>query len=82
MKKIYWVHEEGGRAVSTLVNLELYLKEGNPVGNPQVYPGDTLHVTYDRPSWFWRYVPPMMGIATGVLAILLTYDRLANGYYR
>ena len=50
-KSIHWVHEDGGRAHSTLVNLELYLKEGNPVGNPLVYPGDTLNVSYAKASW-------------------------------
>ncbi len=78
MEKIYWVHEDGGKAVSTLVNLELFLQEGNSAGNPRVYPGDTLRVAYQRENWFWKYVPPIMGLVAGVLAILLTYDRIVN----
>jgi len=80
MKKIYWVHQQDGQTISTQVNLLLYLREGYAIGNPTVYPGDTLHVKIQRDNWFWRYVPPIMGIVAGVLAILLTYDRLVNGY--
>lgn len=80
MEKIYWVHEDGGKAISTLVNLELYLKEGNRIGNPRVYPGDTLRVAYKRENWFWRYVPPILGFVAGILAIFLMVDRLTNGY--
>jgi protein involved in polysaccharide export with SLBB domain len=80
MKKIYWVHEQDGHTVSTQVNLLLYLRDGYAIGNPTVYPGDTLHVKVQKDNWFWRYVPPIMGIVAGVLAILLTYDRLVNGY--
>jgi protein involved in polysaccharide export with SLBB domain len=80
MKKIYWVHEEAGQAISTRVNLELYLQDGFAEGNPTVYPGDTLHVRVQKDNWFWRYVPPIMGLIAGVLAIVLTYDRIVNGY--
>lgn len=81
MKEIYWVHQDGANAQSTIVNLEMYLKEGNPAGNPSVYPGDTLHVKQYQSPWFWRHVPQFMGLIAGVLAILLAYDRLINGYY-
>ncbi len=80
MKKIYWVHQQDGKTISTQVNLLLYLREGYAIGNPTVYPGDTLHVKVQRDNWFWKYVPPIMGIVAGVLAIILTYDRLVNGY--
>lgn len=80
LEKIYWIHEDGGRVMSSLVNLDLFIKEGNPVGNPQVYPGDTLRVSYQRENWFWKYVPPIMGMIAGILAIMLTYDRIVNGY--
>ncbi len=42
------MHHDGGQIQSTLVNLELYLKEGDPAGNPLIYPGDTLKVTYQK----------------------------------
>jgi len=78
LAKIYWVHEDGGKAISTLVNLDLFIMEGNPVGNPQVYPGDTLRVAYKRENWFWKYVPPIMGMLAGIMAILVMYDRIVN----
>ncbi|MEN8005478.1 MAG: polysaccharide biosynthesis/export family protein [Candidatus Krumholzibacteriota bacterium] len=78
MEKVYWVHEDGGKAVSTLINLDLYLKEGNPMGNPQVYPGDTLHVTIQRQGWFRANVPWILASVAAVITILLGYDRLVN----
>lgn len=78
IKVIWWVHEDGGRAISTKVNLEMYLQEGDPLGNPQVYPGDALHVRYDRPGWFWTYVPRFLVMAASVITIMIGYDRLVN----
>jgi len=80
LKKIYWVHEDGGKAVSTQVNLDLFLTEGNPVGNPLVYPGDTLRVAYQKDNWFWKYVPPMIGMVAAVVAIYYMLDRSDRGY--
>jgi len=79
LSKVYWVHEDGGQAMSTLVDLQLYLKEGNPVGNPRIYPGDTLHVKIARPGWFRANVPWVLGTIAAVITILLGYDRLING---
>jgi protein involved in polysaccharide export with SLBB domain len=80
MKEIYWVHQDGAKAQSTVVNLEDYLKWGDPLGNPTVYPGDTLHVKKQVPSMFWKYVPPLVGLVAGILAIVLMVDRLTNPY--
>jgi polysaccharide export outer membrane protein len=82
MREIYWVHQDGANAQSTVVNLEEYLRWGDPVGNPNVYPGDTLHVKKQQASWFWRYVPPLVGLVAGVLAIVLMVDRLTDPNYR
>lgn len=79
LKQVYWVHEDGGKAMSSLINLELYLKEGNLAGNPKVYPGDTLHVKVAKPSWFRANVPWILGSVAAVVTILLGYDRLVNG---
>jgi polysaccharide export outer membrane protein len=76
-KEIYWVHEDGGRAQSTLVNLELFLKEGNPAGNPLVYPGDTLHVTYRKTPWTQSVTFVLVSLAS-LVTILIGYDRLVN----
>lgn len=78
MKEIYWVHEDGGKAVSSLINLELYLQNGDPLGNPQVYPGDTLHVKVKSAGWFRANVPWILGSVAAVITILLGYDRLVN----
>jgi polysaccharide export outer membrane protein len=78
LQKIYWVHEDGGKAISTMVNLDLFIRDGNPAGNPRVYPGDTIRVAYSKDTWFWKYVPPIMGMVAGILAIFLMVDRLTN----
>ncbi len=78
IKVIWWVHEDGGKAISTLVNLEDYLQQGSPLGNPQVYPGDTLHVKYDKTGWFWTYVPRVLVMMASIITIAIGYDRLVN----
>lgn len=78
IKVVWWVHEDGGRPISTLVNLEDYLQEGNPLGNPQVYPGDTIHVKYDKSGWFWTYVPRILVTFASLITIAIGYDRLVN----
>ncbi len=78
IKVIWWVHEDGGRSISTLVNLEDYLQEGSPLGNPQVYPGDALHVKYDKSGWFWTYVPRVLVTVASLITIAIGYDRLVN----
>ena len=78
IKVIWWVHEDGGKATSTLVNLQDYLHYGSPLGNPQVYPGDTLHVKYDKSGWFWTYVPRVLVMMASIITIAIGYDRLIN----
>jgi protein involved in polysaccharide export with SLBB domain len=78
IKVVWWVHEDDGTPISTLVNLEDYLQRGDPIGNPQVYPGDTIHVKYDDLGWFWTYVPRLFVLAASIITILLGYDRLIN----
>jgi hypothetical protein len=78
IKVVWWVHEDGGKAISTLVDLEKYIQEGNRVGNPQVYPGDALHVKYAKPGWFWTYVPRVLVSVASLITILIGYDRLVN----
>lgn len=79
LEKVWWIHNDGGKAVSTLVNLELYLKEGNAIGNPSIYPGDTLQIELSKPGWFRANVPWVLGTVAAVVTILLGYDRLING---
>ena len=78
IKVIWWVHDDGGKPISTLVNLEDYLQRGDLRGNPQVYPGDTVHVKYDKTGWFWTYVPRFFVLAASIITILIGYDRLVN----
>jgi polysaccharide export outer membrane protein len=78
IKVIWWVHDDGGKPISTLVNLEDYLQRGDPLGNPQVYPGDTVHVKYDKTGWFWTYVPRVLVMMASIITIAIGYDRLVN----
>jgi len=78
IKVVWWVHEDGGQIVSTLVNLEDYLQRADPLGNPQVYPGDTVHVKYDKSGWFWTYVPRFLVMMASLITIAIGYDRLVN----
>lgn len=78
IKVIWWVHEGGDRPVSTLVNLEDYLQRSDRLGNPIVYPGDTVHVKYDKTGWFWTYVPRVLVMMASIITIAIGYDRLVN----
>jgi polysaccharide export outer membrane protein len=78
IKVVWWVHDDGGKPISTLVNLEDYLQRGNPSGNPQVYPGDTVHVKYDKTGWFWTYVPRVLVMMASIITMAIGYDRLVN----
>jgi len=79
IKVIWWVHEGDDQPLSTLVNLEDYLQRANRIGNPLVYPGDTVHVKYDKTGWFWTYVPRFLVMMASIITILIGYDRLVNG---
>ena len=81
MREIQWVHQDGTDAQSTIVNLEEYLLYGDLRGNPNVYPGDTIHVQQSKSGWFWTYVPPLVGLVAGLLAIVLMVDRLTDPNY-
>lgn len=79
INKIYWVHQVGDVPQSRLVDLEKYLELGNPVGNPLVYPGDTLKVEFHRAGWAQRNLPFILGSLAAVATIWLAYDRINNG---
>jgi polysaccharide export outer membrane protein len=76
IKVVWWVHEVQGKPISTLVNLDDYLQRGDMIGNPIVYPGDTVHVKYDDLGWFWTYVPRFLVMVASVITIWLGYERL------
>jgi polysaccharide export outer membrane protein len=79
LDKVWWVHREDvGRFRSTQVNLRLYLEEGSLAGNPLVYPGDTIRVPVQGPSWFGRFWPALLGTVGTTVAILYAIDRIKS----
>jgi len=78
LEKVYWVHEDGGKILSTQVSVMSYLMLGDPLGNPMVYPGDTLKVEYAKPSWVRANLPFILGSLAAVATILLAYDNLTR----
>jgi polysaccharide export outer membrane protein len=75
LDEVWWVHREGqGQYRSTRVNLSLFLKEGSLAGNPLVYPGDTVQVTYRGSSWF----RDLLSYAGSMAAIFLAIDRISR----
>lgn len=78
ISKIFLVHQVGDTYKSSQINLKLFLEEGLKAGNPMVYPGDAVQVSYERPSWlrtnFTYFIVSLASIAT----IMLAYDRLYN----
>ena len=78
LQEVYWVHDVGDVPQARLVNLQEYLMKGNPVGNPLVYPGDTVRVDYFEESWFRRTLPLIFGFLISVSTLWLAYDRVYN----
>jgi protein involved in polysaccharide export with SLBB domain len=76
LEQVHWVHHEGGRIQSAVVDVDRYLLLGDPQGNPLIYPGDTLKVTYQKPSWVRANVPWILGSLAALATILLAIDRL------
>jgi len=68
--EIYWVHHDGVRSHAKKIDLEKYLKHGDEVGNPLVYPGDTVSVEYQQQHWIW----PLLAFAVSVAAIYVVID--------
>ena len=78
LNDIWWVHESGMKITSRQVNLELFLEEGNPLGNPLIYPGDAIHVKYQRDNWAQRNLPLILSTITAIATLYLAYDRVVN----
>lgn len=78
LQKIWWVHRQGGSFHSTRVNLEKFLQQGDPLGNPLVYPGDAVHVSYQRDGWFQRNFPMILGTLATSATVWLAYDRISE----
>jgi len=76
--KVYWVHNDGVLNKAQVVNLELFLLQGDDLGNPLVYPGDTISVEYARPSWVRANVPFILGSLAAVATIWLAYDNITK----
>jgi len=81
IKKIQWVHEVGDVPQARVVNLTQYLEMGNPLGNPLIYPGDTVRVEYYREPWYRTTLPMVLGTVAAVATIWLAYDRIQNDRY-
>jgi len=76
LEKIWLVHQTGDKYISRQVNMALYMQEGDPMGNPLVYPGDSLQIEVIQPSWVRRTLPFVLGSLAAVATILLAWDRL------
>lgn len=77
-KKVWLVHHSAGRYESRLVDLTLFTEQGDPAGNPLVYPGDVLRMEYQRDGWLRRNGPLVLGSMTAVATLWLAYDRVTE----
>lgn len=76
LEEIYWVHDVGDVPQARLVDLQQYLMFGNLIGNPLVYPGDTVRVEYFEESWWRRTLPLIFGFLISMSTLWLAYDRV------
>ncbi len=78
ISEIYWVHHVGNMPEARVIDLREYLEEGNPVGNPLIYPGDTIRVDYYEEPWFLQALTFTLVTLAAVATIWLAYDRIVN----
>ncbi len=78
ISEVYWVHHVGNLPEARVVDLRKYLEEGNPVGNPLVYPGDTIRVDYYEEPWILQAITFTLVSMAAVATIWLAYDRVVN----
>ena len=70
LKKVEIVRKSGVRVVSMRVNMTDYVSKATLVGNPQLQPGDTVHLPRmrNRPD-FIQIVGGLLGIATAIAVL-------------
>ncbi|MBE0564655.1 MAG: polysaccharide biosynthesis/export family protein [Krumholzibacteria bacterium] len=78
LRKVYWVHRGPDGFRSNRVDVRRFLEQGDPLGNPAVYPGDTIEVATYRESWAARNLPLLLGMLATTATVVLAYDSLAN----
>lgn len=78
LHEIYWVHRSGDEITSRKVNMKTFIEEGNPTGNPLIYPGDAVEVRYFRDNWLQRNLPLILSTITAITTLYLAYDRSYN----
>jgi len=75
---VWWVHRTEGGSVATKVNVQRYMQEGDPAGNPIIYPGDTVQVEETIEPWIVRRLPLFLGMIATTATVMLAYDRLRD----
>ena len=75
---VWWVHRGPDGFRSTKVDVRRFLEEGDRLGNPLVYPGDTLEVRQHREGWGRTVLPVILGVIATAATVALAYDRLAT----
>lgn len=78
LRKIQWVHRGPNGPAATRVDVRRFLEEGDPAGNPLVYPGDTLEVAVYQEPWIARRLPLILGFIATAATTALAYDRIVN----
>jgi protein involved in polysaccharide export with SLBB domain len=78
LEEIWLVHPVEGRFDSRLIDLTLFMQQGNPIGNPLVFPGDALQITYQEDSWIRRNAPLILGALTATATVWLAFDQISG----
>ena len=58
--------------------MRLFLEQGDPAGNPLVYPGDAIQVTFQKDGWIRRNIPIIMGSLAAIGTLWLALDRASE----
>ena len=74
LNDIFWVHRSGEEWSSRNVNLNTFLENGNPLGNPLIYPGDAVHVKFERANWWQRNLPLILSTLSATATLYIAYN--------
>jgi len=78
LNKVWWVHHENQRYVSSKIEFRRFLENGDPRGNPLVHPGDTIEVEMAQPGWMTRNLPLILGVIATTATVMLAWNTISN----
>jgi len=75
LKKVWWVHRVGGTPRAELVNVKAFMETADPRGNPDVHPGDTLEIGFQKSGFLRSNLPLILGLVTASTTLYIAINK-------